>query len=277
MAGLFKHISIRKNKVSDLLGFSMEKITFLDHGIDFLEALKKHGAHFSRAGDHLQIQIKGNLFQVNSWEELFILNEVFVESVYDIDLAGNYAVIDIGMNVGMASLHFASGNNCEKVFSFEPFANTIDKAMVNYALNPHSNKISIFNTGLGFPDREVTSLYSEEFKGSVGICENPHVKNAKDSSPVDWRVKDVAAVFKEIYDAYKGTLVVKIDCEGAEYEIMERLDATSLIQRVSAFIIEWHMQGQEMLNSVLLRNGYYILNRPSERSDRGMIYGFKMK
>ena len=55
MAGLFKHISIRKNKVSDLLGFSMEKITFLDHGIDFLEALKKHGAHFSRAGDHLQI------------------------------------------------------------------------------------------------------------------------------------------------------------------------------------------------------------------------------
>ena len=43
MAGLFKHISIRKNKVSDLLGFSMEKITFLDHGIEFLEALKKHG------------------------------------------------------------------------------------------------------------------------------------------------------------------------------------------------------------------------------------------
>jgi len=262
-------------QLKGIIGFQIDltKNEFLLDALEFLQNLKIHGAEFSSIKTHLLITIDRLVFQINSWEELFILNEVFVDKVYNIESPSKFAVIDIGMNVGISSLYFASKEGCEKIFAYEPFAQTIEKAKKNLELNPAvSGKITVFNIGLGFPERKVGVYYSEKMKGSVGIYENALVNESEDKVLQGLEIRDVTEWIRKNFDSYNGAFIVKIDCEGAEYEIIRRLNETNLLQKISYFMIEWHGKGPKDLASIFLKNDYTVMEKESEHSYRGMIY-----
>jgi hypothetical protein len=67
---------------------------------------------------------------------------------------------------------------------------------------------------------------------------------------------------------------LKIDCEGAEYEIIQKLSDTNLLADIDILLIEWHDKGAKMLEDILIANDFRIISRHLT-SITGMIYAFK--
>lgn len=247
-------------------------------GGPLLQNLKeKGGASFKIEGEQLRISVGGINYLVNSWEELNILHEVFVEGIYNITLGNPYVLIDIGMNVGVTSLFFSAKPECKKIISFEPFAKTAERARANFALNSFSDKISAHQYGLGFPARNLAVQYSEEFKGSVGIDGlGEHIKGTHNLETADMDIKDVYEEVKQILTEEEN-VVMKIDCEGAEYEILNRLNEMNVIGKPKCFMIEWHRLGPEELKKTLIKNGFRVISFNDKSTDIGMLYAFNTR
>jgi FkbM family methyltransferase len=273
-------LKVRKGmtgQLAHILGFIPEGDTyeFLYDGLSFLNNLKEKGAHFSLREDKLSVEIEDLIFFINTWEELFILDEIFAKGIYDISLNEEFALIDIGMNVGFSSLYFANKNNCKRIFSYEPVHFTLQLARKNLCQNACSHKIEIFDKALGYPQREIEVYYAAELKGSTGLygislIDHPHSSAKRISLNID----DVSFNLKKHFYEYSGKFIAKIDCEGCEYEIIERLEESGILNRVSIYLIEWHKKGPNRIKNILTQNGYYVLTLPDNDKTRGIIYAF---
>ena len=264
-----------ENELRLLLGFEADSLPFLEEGKSFLANLKnKQQSNFFFEGGLFKIQIQDLNFIVNSWEELLILNEVFIEGVYNFSLNEDFILIDIGMNVGITSLYFSNKVNCKKIYAYEPFQKTLEYSKVNFSLNVHSSKITVFNYGLGYPERSLMVDYNESFKGSVGINGVAKYIFTADNISSEIIIKDAALIYDNI-KKHNDKVVLKIDCEGAEYEILNRLNEKKILREVDCLLIEWHLKGPQEIKELLLINGFKILSFHENSLTIGMIYAFK--
>ncbi|MFM9825233.1 FkbM family methyltransferase [Flavobacterium sp.] len=216
-------------------------------------------------------------FYIETTEEFFILKEVFVEKDYNLLSNESYVVFDIGMNIGISSLFFGLQKNVEKIYSFEPVVNTYKQAIYNVALNENlSTKIEAFNIGLGATTRVERVLYNPQAKGNCGIrLESSLVIDKNNSKEIEINIQDVSTILPELFAKHTNyKKVLKIDCEGAEYEILQKLSDSSLLTQVDVLLIEWHDKGSEILENILLENNFRVVSRYLT-SISGMIYAFK--
>lgn len=250
-----------------------------EHAVTLAE---RKGAIFSTANDgSLQIAIDNALFNINDEEELFILCEVFVEGAYNLLLPGNKktALIDIGMNVGITSIFYAAQPQVEKVFSFEPFTPTFKMALKNIELNSSfSGKIQPNNFGLAAGDQQLQIPYSLKQKGRMGLKGIPEkssvVKNDVALQPIS--LKEVKIQFQNIKDLVKDNYVVcKMDCEGAEYELIDSLFESQLLSLPDVYFIEWHEKSPDSIVDKLMKENYTVINTTFRVLHSGMIYAVK--
>lgn len=111
-------------------------------------------------------------------------------------------------------------------------------------MNPAiKEKIHSYNIGIGNSEKILPVDYVYDWKGSVGLMglTREMIKSGKDYRVLNFHLEDITHHLQKIIDQHPGIpIVVKIDCEGSEYEIMERLTNSSMIEKVTLFIIEWH-------------------------------------
>ena len=207
------------------------------------------------------------------------MEEVFIRQVYGWlyrRIVPNTVVIDIGMNVGLSALYFTT-NELVNVISFEPFRPTYSQAMENFSLNPNlRGRIDARNYGLGAADSGTTWDYLPEMRGSCGAFSHPDVlQNAKTQREmvIMRRASDVVA---EIARKLNGAdLVAKIDCEGAEYEIIADLAATGVLKAISGLMIEWHCRGAHEpceLVRLLTEQSFNVILQGRPQKQYGMLY-----
>jgi hypothetical protein len=115
---------------------------FFLKGLSFARALHNEAhARFRNEDGLILIQIGELSFEVRTFEELYILHEVFVEGVYNIKLPSPVVMVDIGANVGFSSVLFAQNPKVARVISFEPVELTYQHACRNLNINrPYSEK-----------------------------------------------------------------------------------------------------------------------------------------
>lgn len=192
-------------------------------------------------------------------------------------------VFDIGMNLGGASLWFANHRVVENVYGVEPSGDTYRKAEHNISINPITReKIKTFNVGLDNYDGYEQILYNSEM--SCGFSTDKRHNEISMKQYVDWVGMDLknnhyidvtiknAAVF--LLDRLgKNKAVVKMDCEGSEYHIFEELEKMNCIQKIWAYIIEWHDDGPDYIVDLLKKHGFTMLSM-RDSADKGMIYAF---
>ena len=210
-------------------------------------------------------------------EEFFILKEVFVEKDYNLLSNESFVVFDIGMNIGISSLFFGLQKNVEKIYSFEPVVTTYQQAIYNVGLNKDfSSKIEAFNIGLGATTRVEKVLYNPQAKGNCGIrLESSLVIDKNNSKEIEINIQDVNTILPELFAKHTNQKkVLKIDCEGAEYEILQKLSDSHLLTQVDVLLIEWHDKGSGILENILLENNFRVVSRYLT-SISGMIYAFK--
>jgi hypothetical protein len=70
-------------------------------------------------------------------------------------------------------------------------------------------------------------------------------------------------------------VIAKVDCEGAEYDILAALERDGLLADVSAWMIEWHFKGPEVLQAMLGKAGFRSVALRFEDPRFGMLYGFR--
>lgn len=264
-----------------LLGILVNAEThgFIVKGKDMLQQLaNKKGAVLSiNSSGLVTIKFQEYSFCINTWEEILILHEVFIEGMYNYGTAKDYLLIDIGMNVGVTSIFHSNNSNCKKIISFEPFSATIDLAKKNFSLNKSATKITPMNMGLGYPARTLQINYSSEYKGSVGI--NGVAEYVQDGNEVTntqtLEIRDVHEILEPIFIEYSNIQkVMKIDAEGVEYEIIERLAATGLLKQVNFLMIEWHVKGPSLLEETLKKAGFQMMSFNTLDKSIGMLYAF---
>ena len=67
--------------------------------------------------------------------------------------------------------------------------------------------------------------------------------------------------------------IVKIDCEGSEYEIFDQLDKNNQITTFDYYLIEWHIKGPKQITDILLKpeKCHQFLNASSKQKFIDMI------
>ena len=214
---------------------------------------------------------------INTAGELFIINEIYVKKCYQFRFPPqhNISIIDIGMNVALASLFFASLPYVKEVFAFEPFKPTYKLALQNLAFNEElSSKIHPRNYGLGKKEEIMETYFSRSDSGLnniYGRIQEPQ----KDEDLETIEIKNACSEINEILEKQsQSEFIIKIDTEGAEYEIMESIFSKRVSEKIIGFMIEWHNDGSDRLEKLLLMENFKIYSL-SLSKNTGLIYAIR--
>ena len=223
--------------------------------------------------------VNDSRFFITSSEDIFIIREVFFRTIYNFtDPVTEYVFIDVGMNVGITSVFCSLKENISKIYAYEPFTPTFQQGERNFQLNPVADKkVRRFNYGLFSTDKSLLVEYTTKQRGRVGIYGTDKIREVVSTQYEEEIVlKDCFFEIKKIREENsEKKLILKVDTEGSEYEIFNRLDETKLLEDIAVILIEWHEDGPEQIVGKLLKAGFRIFSFDEQEGNTGMIYGVK--
>jgi len=277
-----KIFPIKNSKLYQLpelnIKISLEKHLFLIKSYSLiLHLIENTNISFSIDNENeVLVDIKNIKVYVSTFEDIYILKEIFVDGIYDLNVNNTCYVIDIGMNVCIASLYFSNMKNIKKVFGYEPFYRTYKQGLKNIALNPQlKNKIETHNYGLGDDEKDLLLDYNFECKASIGITGITSGKISDDVTREEIHISDVNIIINRLYEENNDIdIVAKIDCEGSEYEIISSLAKCNNLEKIKVLMIEWHERGPDEIIKTLTTAGYVTFSLKTNNRI-GMIYASK--
>jgi len=177
-------------------------------------------------------------------------------------------VVDIGMNHGYASLYFALRDDVDSVYAFEPVKSVYEKALFNFSLNECAKKIIAYNYGLGDSDKQADVGFDPAHSGKTSIISQ---KRFAGENALAIQVKDAAPIIRDIIANHPDSMIViKSDCEGAEGEIFQRLDAENILPSIDVIVMEYHLDQDRFIESVLAKHEFVCFKQPGS-SRAGII------
>ena len=207
------------------------------------------GGGFSVEGQSLKGIFGGFSFHIRNKEDFQIFQEVFIQKDYDVEMPGELVVADVGMNVGYASLRFEF-----------PFKRAIENFNLNSAL-----KSKIFPNGFGLFDANLQRAVRYDDTQTISTS----VRGAGAGAEVIIHLREASSILGPIIRNAKAMgrrFMLKLDCEGSEFPIIENLHSTKLLKEVDILLLEWHKwwdhsKSQRTLIEPLLEDGFLILDR----------------
>ncbi len=156
-------------------------------------------------------------------------------------------IVDIGANIGDSSIYFAT-QGAKKVYSYEPYPYAFKKAKQNSAR--FGTKIKIFNQGVGSSTKRIKLDANKKYSGGSNLK----------ASKVGKEIK--ITTLKDIVESHNlRNAILKIDCEGHEYEILLNSDNDTL-NRFDAIVLEYHF-GYANLAERLKKAGFKVSYTPA--------------
>ncbi|MCM1387178.1 MAG: FkbM family methyltransferase [Bacillus sp. (in: Bacteria)] len=250
------NLDIRKIKL-------LNRIGTLDGGIEWHYQVENEDSFISTIGN---IRIREKYLT-----DFDIVVEVFVNQAYHINLLQeNVTVIDVGMNIGAVSLYFAEKDWVNKVYGFEPFPDTYQQALENFALNNDIIKSKIHPMNVALSDK------AGEMEVAV-VTENTGWRSINTVQTSDTRkekiyCKTAADEIGKIIEENSGSKVIlKVDTEGSEFAIFNSLRQTDLLNHIDAVLLEYHRDPEEITDLLKRHQFKYFVTGQKI----GMIYAVK--
>lgn len=231
----------------------------------------------------------GIIICISSVDQLYNAHETLADKVYDYCLNNGKrdVVFDIGMNIGDATLFFLKNRNVDKVYGYEPFMETFLLAKRNieeygdakgrcaifqYGLSGANEKRRIeFNPAMtcGMSTDERMREYAYAYYDSLGLVD------VGGNCPEEIEVRKASEVLGEAIGAYSDhNCILKMDCEGEEYGIIEDLYTAGVLGRFHMVMLEWHHKGKGVILEYLEKAGFSWWCSDKNK-DLGLIYAYK--
>jgi len=193
---------------------------------------------------------------------------IFIDNIYQNLPVKNKTVIDIGANIADSAIFFALCG-ATKIICIEPFPKNYEIAKKNIKLN-NLNNISIILAGCSNRRGEIKIDVDSDYEaGKLFI-----VKDFKTGIKVS--LLTLQDILNENNLDSDGSIILKMDCEGCEYESILSADENTL-QRFSHILIEYHY-GYKDLKEKLQRSGFKVsVTRPKLISRFHDLDGQKLK
>ena len=142
-------------------------------------------------------------------------------------------VLDIGSNIGSSILFFHEQFPDAHIYGFEPHPDTFRVLEKNVGRMP---AVRIFNYGLGAGDAEISVPFDNaDFSRFMGNAEAADWSGPL--SPTVCQIKHAGAVAQSL--GLTNIDLIKIDCEGAEYDVLTSLPL-DLLRRCKWIVGEMH-------------------------------------
>lgn len=167
----------------------------------------------------------------NRSHALFLVHEIFVNAAYAFDSRNpRPRVVDCGANIGMTVLFFKAFRPDAQVIAFEPHPHTFARLLQTIEVNSLRN-VQTENAAVGDRDGMVAFYNSSSDPGGLTASTDASWGGA---ARQEVRVLRLSSLLREPVD------FLKLDVEGAEYEVVQDLIATGAIRWVLEAVIEYH-------------------------------------
>jgi len=175
--------------------------------------------------------------------------------------------LDIGAHIGLFSLFASQFCKNGKIFCFEPIKENYEQLMNNIKINDIKNIIP-FNCAVSSKTGKIKIYLNDDESGHSMFLENSNYIEVDSISIID--------IFKK--NVIDKCNFLKLDCEGAEYEIVDLL-SKNYLQRIEKTVIEYHMADTkpellENLENTLKINSFEVKTRKLF-SDIGFLFALK--
>jgi FkbM family methyltransferase len=202
-----------------------------------------------------------------------LYNRRFFDDVFQI--GPEDTVVDIGGYVGSFALPAATYAKRGIIYSFEPSPENFNQFEKNLSLNRLDN-VKVFNLGVASSDRKITLFLDNMNPASNSI----YLRSDQDKG--EKCVEKDALSLPTLFARHniRQCDFLKVDCEGAEYEILMSLDRT-MLDRIGKIACEIHEPvyygvtdpacTPDHLVKFLERNGFTVYRKPVNPY-LGMLY-----
>jgi FkbM family methyltransferase len=225
----------------------------LEAFIDFLKLLyEKQISIITMEKDIISINIKGlNLTLTAPLDFLvFSVNEMLSKKYYetwywDVDVKDK-VVVDVGAFIGDSALFFAS-HGAKIVYAYEPSKELYEIAKENCS---NYNNIVLHNFGLGCSEKYAILVGQGMLKRVNDLAQNGEKVLLKSFN------EELRKIIRK-----EGRIdVLKLDCEGCEWEFLNCLDE-ELIKHIQTIVVEIHGKDHNFFLKKLKKYGFKLIKK----------------
>lgn len=221
----------------------------------------------ARIGDYM-------VWYENAEEYRILRREIFTEHCYYMEIEGRVEkILDLGGNIGLATLYLKKLYPEARVTVVEPFAENLKLLKKNVEENQLA-RVEIVEGAVVGRGGEV-ELYADKSEGGwysmVGIKRGGWTGKQESK-----KLKVISIKLGELVG--EGVDLVKIDIEGAEEAVLAAEEG--VLKRVGNIMLEYHpisRGGEERILEILNRRGYQVeVKEDPDKLGQGlkMIYGY---
>ena len=231
-------------------------------------------ARDSQAMPPLQMRHGATIYHTGAGiEVLCLIQDIYQEEVYRIGLPKDVetSIVDIGANVGFASLYLLERFPRSVVHAYEPNLHCFEILRRNMSANGFDRRVQLWNEAVGRSAGTIrlTSTGASTLLTAVGAPDHPAIV-------VTAQMVDLQQVVERRRVRDRKIDLLKIDVEGAEVDILEGA-SDSVLHLIRNFIIEYHdaiLPGAKLRCVARLQAaGFKCGSRPDPRQPGiGMLY-----
>lgn len=194
-----------------------------------------------------------------------ILNDIIFRNIYlkNLTLEKDSVIVDIGAHIGIFSILCAKIASNGKIFSFEPEKENFSYLLKNIKLNNLKN-VYPFRLAIGNKNG-YRNLYvcKEDNLGKHSFYFDFYASKKEKVRCID--IKNMLKLIGEKID------LLKIDCEGCEYEIFSNLNS-EFFYKIRNIVVEIHkiaeVENKVDIKTICEKNGYITLEEEISETEK---------
>ena len=252
-----------REKITVLLRSCKKLKNWYFYPLIYLNIIKRDFVTFQTNSDlKMKIRVKST--------DLMQLTTIWLTREYEVpgfEIKKDDTIIDVGGHIGLFMLFCEQFCDKGKIYCFEPVLNNYRIFLDNIKLNDFKNVFS-FNMAVSKQDGNIPLYLNDDASG--------HSIFLKNSDSI--QVKSIT--LQKIFDlnSIKKCNLLKLDCEGSEYEIINSLP-DSYFSMIDKMIIEYHFAEKypKLLTGLIkkLESTSFSVNIKKTNDDMGFIFAIK--
>jgi FkbM family methyltransferase len=172
----------------------------------------------------------GHVIPVRDFMTLYIYKEIFVDRCYDLTFPQSApVVVDIGANSGLFALRIKQLYPSARISCYEPFPPNFEQLRNTISVNKLESVTPLQKAVGARPGRAKLFIHKRNMGGH-----SFYDTEALNTDYVDVEVIDLPSILGELQQEVD---LLKLDCEGAEFDILMNLDAADA-RKIRQIIVE---------------------------------------